>query len=61
MWKLLQVPVAQFLLECSALCQCSLGKYALEHILSVFGFESVGMDDFATKAVNIYLLKQHLC
>lgn len=48
--------VAQFLLERCTLCRCSVGKYALEHILSIFGFEPVGMDDFATKAVNIYLL-----
>lgn len=33
-----------------------LGKYAFQHVLSIFGFESVGLDDFASKLLNTYLL-----
>ena len=36
-----------------------LGKYAFQHALSIFGFESVGLDDFASKL--LYLLIQRLC
>lgn len=37
-----------------------LGKYSFRRVLSIFGFESVGLDDFASELLNAYLLNTAL-
>lgn len=56
--------VAQFggpVLHYAVVTQYSfLGKYTFQHVLSVFGFESVGLVDFASTLLSIHLLNTAL-
>lgn len=48
-------------LRYAVVTQCSfLGKYMFQRVLSVFGFESVGLVDFASTLLNIHLLNTAL-